>query len=67
MATVNTDVWAMTNLGGNFVIMVVTGIVFTLLLVVIEADIFQKCSNFSFRTLPNESTDLDLDEDVLAE
>ena len=51
----------MTNLGGNFVIMAATGIVFTLLLVLIVADIFQKCSNFTFRSLPNESNDFDND------
>jgi len=39
--TVNTDVMALTNLGGNYVIMIATAIVFTALLVVIEADIFQ--------------------------
>jgi hypothetical protein len=64
---INTDVWAMTNLGGNFCIMVATGIVSTALLVLIEADIFQNFSNFTFRPLPAERHDLDLDDDVAAE
>ena len=37
---VNTDVWALTNLGGNYIIMVTTGVVCCLLLVLIELDIF---------------------------
>jgi hypothetical protein len=44
---VNTDVYALTNLGGNYLIMVSTGIIGILLLVLIEADIFQWCANFS--------------------
>lgn len=47
--------------------MVATGIVCTGLLVLIEADIFQKCAGFTFRSLPNEHHELDLDEDVAAE
>ena len=67
VSSVNTNVWAMTNLGGNYVIMIATAIVATALLVVIEADIFQMCSNFTFRALPIERHDLDLDDDVIAE
>lgn len=48
-------------------IMAVTGIVCTLLLALIEADIFQSCSNFTVRSLPNPEHNLDLDEDVLEE
>jgi hypothetical protein len=59
--SVNTDVWALTNLGGNCLIMVITTAVCILLLAVIEADIFQKCSNFSFFPLPNLHHTLDLD------
>ena len=59
--------WALANLGGNYIIMFTSAIVFTALLVVIEADIFQKCSNFTFRALPPMRNDLDMDEDVIAE
>mgnify|MGYP000927904105 CR=1 len=64
---INTDVYALENLGGNYLIMVVTGLVGVILLVFIEADIFQCCSNFSLQRVPAERHDLDLDEDVLAE
>ena len=36
----NGDIYAMANLSGNYTIMVCTGIVCTLLLILIEADIF---------------------------
>ena len=49
---VNTDVYALTNLGGNYLIMAATGIICTLLLFLIEADIFQKCANFTCRRTP---------------
>lgn len=65
--TVNTNVYALTNLSGNYIIMLVTAVVCVLLLCVIEADIFQNCSKFSVQKVPEPRTDLDLDEDVLAE
>ena len=64
---VNTDVYALTNLGGNYLIMVSTGIIGILLLVLIEADIFQWCANFSVQSLPSPRDDLDVDDDVQAE
>ena len=63
--TINTDVYAVTNLTGNYIIMIVTSIVFVLLLIVIEADIFQKCSKFSIKSVPGPRDGLDLDDDVL--
>lgn len=64
---INQDVYALENLGGNYLILVATGVVGVLLLVVIEADIFQRCANFSVYRMPEERHDLDLDEDVIAE
>ena len=64
---VNTDVWALTNLGGNYLIMIITAVVCVLLLMVIEADIFQRCSKFTFFSLPYAHHNLDLDDDVIAE
>lgn len=37
---INTDVYAMTNLGGNYVILAVTAVLCTILLFLVEADIF---------------------------
>jgi len=66
---INTNVWALENLGGNAVIMGGVGVVCTLLLVLIEADIFQRCANFTFRSLPkvHHHEEEELDEDVVAE
>ena len=47
--------------------MLVSAVVFVLLLVLIEADIFQSCSKFSCKRLPEGQHDLDLDDDVIAE
>jgi len=44
---VDTNVYALTNLTGNYLIMISTGIFCTLLLGIIEADIFQTCSKFT--------------------
>lgn len=65
--TIDTDITSLANLGGNYCIMIATGIFFGLMLVVIEADIFQTCSKFSFESLPSPRDDLDLDDDVVAE
>ena len=48
-------------------IMVATGIAGVLLLMVIEADIFQWCSKFSVYQVPSARDDLDMDDDVVAE
>ena len=47
--------------------MLASSVVFVLLLVLIEADIFQSCSKFSIKRLPERQHDLDLDDDVIAE
>ena len=47
VAKVNTNVYALENLTGNYLIMISCGIICTLLLCVIEADIFQTCSKFT--------------------
>lgn len=39
----------------------------TLLLIIIEADIFQSCAKFSVFSVPEPREDMDLDDDVLAE
>ena len=65
--TVDTNVYALTNLTGNYIIMTITAIVCVLLLCVIEADIFQKCSKFSVQAIPEPRNNLDLDDDVIAE
>ena len=64
---INTDVYALENLGGLYIIMVCMAIFCTLLLIVIEADIFQSCAKFSVFSVPEPREDMDLDDDVLAE
>jgi len=49
---IDKDIYAFENLTGNYVIMFIVGIVGTLLLIIIEADIFQCCQKFSFSALP---------------
>lgn len=63
----NPDVYALSNNGGIYIIMVCTAIVCYALLAVMEADIFQSCSKLSVQSPPGPKTDLDLDDDVLAE
>ena len=69
VSPLNGDIYAMANLSGNYVIMLCTAVVCTLLLILIEADIFQMCAKLTFRSVPAPRTaaDLDLDDDVLAE
>jgi len=65
---VNTDVYALTNIGGMYVIMVCTSAVCFALLVVMEADIFQSCAKLSVQKVPASAIDeKDMDDDVLAE
>jgi len=67
LKSIDPDVYAFENLTGNYVFMILTGIFCAALLVIIEADIFQKCANFSFESLPSPRDDLDMDDDVIAE
>ena len=67
LSPVDTNVYAVSNLTGNYLIMISTAIVCTLLLILIEADIFQKCSNYSCKKPPAPREDLDMDDDVEAE
>lgn len=66
---INTDVYALTNLGGNYLCMAATGLVCTILLIVIESGLFRKCKNCSFCKVPRRSAvaDRGLDSDVAAE
>lgn len=57
----------MENLGGNYTIMICSAIFYCLVLVFIEADIFQSCSKYTYKKVPEPVQDLDLDDDVLAE
>ena len=47
--------------------MLLAAILYMLLLILIEADIFQCCAKFSCKSLPEPKHDLDLDEDVVSE
>lgn len=63
----NPDLYAMANLGGNFVIMAGTGVFCTLLLFILEADIFQKCTSCTCRKKPEPVDDIKHDPDVAKE
>ena len=47
VAQINTNLYAWCNLSGNYAIMLSVGVAGVALLFVIEADLFQKCANFS--------------------
>ena len=62
------DIFAIENLTGNYVILLCTAIVFTILLIVIEADILQKCAICRcYKIMASPQENPYLDEDVLAE
>ena len=67
MNTINPDLYAFANLTGNYTLMILAAVVYTLLLILIEADIFQCCSKFSCKRIPEPVHDLDLDDDVIEE
>ena len=64
---INTDIYAFANLTGDYTMMLVMAVFCTLLLFLIEADIFQSCAKFSFYANPEPRDDLDLDDDVIEE
>lgn len=66
---INTDVYALVNLGGNYIIMAATGLICVILLCIIESGIFKKCTNCTLCKVPRRSVqdDDDLDNDVAAE
>ena len=67
LVPINDNIYAFANLTGDYTIMIITGIVCSLLLVLIEADLFQCCAKFSVKRIPEPKHDLDFDEDVEAE
>lgn len=64
---IDTHLYSIDNLGFNYMMMLICAVVYMLLLILIEADIFQCCSKFTCKSLPEPQHDLDLDEDVQAE
>ena len=67
MQPIDTNIYSFENLGFNFFMMLLTAFLYMLLLILIEADIFQCCAKFSCKSLPEPKHDLDLDEDVVSE
>ena len=63
---INTDVYAWTNLSGNYVIMVGSAIIFTLLLVLIESGVFRPLSKLSLCKV-KDIADRTEDDDVVEE
>ena len=63
---INTNIYAWTNLSGNYAIMLATALAGMCLLVIIEADLFQSCARFSLCKKP-EPRQIVPDPDVLQE
>jgi len=59
--------WAADGLGGYAFMLIAHFIVDTVLIVLIENEVFAKCKGFSLKALPPRNTELILDEDVIAE
>ena len=64
---IDTNVYALVNLGGNYIILAGTSVLCIVLLFVIEMDIFQKCANCSCRKVPKQVENVNFDDDVIAE
>lgn len=64
LSPINDNIYAFANLTGDYTMMAVMGIFCSLLLILIEADLFQCCARFSIKRVPEPRHDLDLDDDV---
>ena len=63
----NTNLWAPQNLLGDALCLVAHFIVGLLFLIVVETDMFSFLRKLTVWKIPTPKTDLQLDEDVLAE
>ena len=64
---IDIDLYDFEHLTGNFMIMLGVGVASLILLIVVEAGLFNKCSECSCRSLPKQEELKDCDEDVAAE
>lgn len=61
------DLFSWFGLGGDISLLLAHFIIDSLILILIELDIFAVCKKFTFRKIPEAAVDLNLDDDVLAE
>jgi len=61
------ELWAYKNLGGDALVLAGHCVLMTLLLILIEMNVFERCKKFSFRKIPPRNQTLSLDDDVLEE
>ena len=65
--TIPTDIWAWFNLKGDAAALVAHFVIGLFIIFLIECDIFACLAKLTCRSVPAENTDLELDEDVVAE
>lgn len=63
----NGDLWSFFGMGGDVAFLLAHFVIDTLILCIIELDIFAACRKFTFRKIPEPNQALVLDDDVLAE
>ena len=66
-STIPEDIWAWFNLKGDAAALIAHFVVGCLIIFLIECDLFRCLAKITCRTVPAESEDLELDEDVVAE
>ena len=61
------DFWKFDGLLGNMIIMLIVAFLSTLIVVLSETGVFQKCTDCSCKRIPAPRSDIDFDDDVLTE
>jgi len=64
---VDEDLWALSNLTGNCLVLLAHFFGGLLILTIIETGVFDCIGNISFASLPEQNVEKNLDEDVVAE
>ena len=64
---ISADPWVFQNLAGDTTVLILHFIIGTLMLILIEADVFKKLKKFTFKKVPERKQNMVLDEDVLTE
>ena len=66
-STIPSDIWAWYNLKGDAAALIAHFVLGCLIIFIIESDLFACFRKISCRSVPSETEDLELDEDVVAE
>ena len=61
------DLWAWFNLKGDVVALIAHFVIGVIIIFLIECDLFSCLGKITFREIPPENEDLELDDDVVAE